>query len=216
VPAAGAEPAAQPVSLPDAVTAANDLSKLDGAQLSAAMATLSASNDPRAVEALKALRGEAATRAERAAKSGPDIENYKSAQTLITEIANSPDLSGVLGRIEGGIGAGMYFSEKENALLSQIEQIRGKAFLDAFEKLKGGGPITDREGIAATNAVTRIQNRFTSVDEYKKALEELRQVFANAEARAAGNPVPYPNAGASPEVGAARVIAVDGRPVGSN
>lgn len=197
VPAAGAEPAAPPVSLPAAVTAANDPSKLDDAQLSAAMATLSTSNDPKAVEALKVLRGEAATRAAAQEKSGPDIENYRSAQTLITEISSNPALSGVLGRFEGGIEAGVYFSEKENALLAQIEQIRGKAFLDAFEKLKGGGPITDTEGRAATNAVTRIQNRFTDVAEYKKALEELRQVFANAEARATGKPVPYPSIGAA-------------------
>lgn len=195
--AVGVEPATPLMPVPSAINAANEPTKLSDDDLALAMTTLSRQDDPRAIEALKVLRGEAAERAARTVEIGPDIENYRSAQTLITEISNNPALSGVLGRFEGGLEAGMYFSEKENALLAQIEQIRGKAFLDAFEKLKGGGPITDTEGQAATNAVTRIQNRFTDVDDYKKALEELRQVFANAEARATGNPVPYPDVGSA-------------------
>jgi len=219
--AGGAEPAAPLMPVPRAINAANEPTKLSDDDLALAMTTLSRQDEPRAIEALKVLRGEAAERAARAIETGPDIENYRSAQTLITDILNNPVLPGVLGRFEGGIGAGWYFSGKENALLAQIEQIRGKAFVDAFEKLKGGGPISDREGVAATNAVTRIQNRFSDVDEYKKALEELRQVFANAEARAIGEPVPYPNigadlAGGSAAAGQAKVIAVDGEPVEGN
>lgn len=56
------------------------------------------------------------------------------------------------------------------------EQVMGTAFLDAFENLKGGGPISDREGQAATSARTRL-GRNISEREYIRAATELRDAM---------------------------------------
>lgn len=55
-------------------------------------------------------------------------------------------------------------------------QVMGTAFLDAFENLKGGGPISDREGQAATAARTRL-DRNISEAEYIRAATELRDAM---------------------------------------
>ncbi|WP_305986469.1 hypothetical protein [Roseibium sp. MMSF_3544] len=69
--------------------------------------------------------------------------------------------------------------------LARLEQLKGKAFLQAFETLKGGGQITEREGLAAQNAIARLQTS-QSDEEFKAALEELRQIVMTARARISG------------------------------
>lgn len=52
------------------------------------------------------------------------------------------------------------------------KQLMGQNFLQAFQSLKGGGPITDIEGQKATDAMSRL-NAAMSADQYKAALDEL-------------------------------------------
>lgn len=56
-----------------------------------------------------------------------------------------------------------------------IDQLQGKAFLEAFESLKGGGQITEMEGKKATDAMARL-NRAQSDAEFVKSLNDLRDV----------------------------------------
>lgn len=67
------------------------------------------------------------------------------------------------------------------------DQLQGKAFLQAFDSLKGGGQITEVEGKKATDAIARL-NTTQSDGEYKVALEELREVIVKGYERAAGKP----------------------------
>jgi hypothetical protein len=67
-----------------------------------------------------------------------------------------------------------------------MDQIKGKAFLQAFESLKGGGQITEVEGKKATDAIARL-NTAQSTPEFKKALMELRDVAVSANARMTGS-----------------------------
>ena len=69
--------------------------------------------------------------------------------------------------------------------LARLEQLKGKAFLQAFESLKGGGQITEREGIAAQNAIARLQTS-QSDEEFKAALVDLKAIVENAKARVTG------------------------------
>lgn len=55
------------------------------------------------------------------------------------------------------------------------EQLKGNAFLQAYQSLKGGGPITDREGAAATAAQSRL-NEAQSEGGYLQALEEMKRL----------------------------------------
>jgi hypothetical protein len=56
------------------------------------------------------------------------------------------------------------------------KQIEGKAFLEAFQALKGGGSITEKEGEKATSAIMRM-NKASSEDEYVAAARELQGIL---------------------------------------
>jgi hypothetical protein len=56
------------------------------------------------------------------------------------------------------------------------EQITGGAFMQAFETLKGGGQITEKEGEKATAAITRM-SLATSEKEYMVAAREFQEVI---------------------------------------
>jgi hypothetical protein len=58
-----------------------------------------------------------------------------------------------------------------------VNQVTSQAFLNAFEQLKGGGAITEREGQAATQAITRLQNQNISIAEALKAMDELQAYY---------------------------------------
>jgi hypothetical protein len=65
-----------------------------------------------------------------------------------------------------------------------LEQIGGKAFLEAFNTLKGGGQITEKEGEKATAAITRLGNRKQSYAGAKQAVAELRAIVKAGASRA--------------------------------
>jgi hypothetical protein len=62
------------------------------------------------------------------------------------------------------------------------KQLEGRVFLEQFEKLKGAGPVTDREGAAATAAAARL-DRAQSPKAYYEALLELEGVFNQTVSR---------------------------------
>ncbi len=63
------------------------------------------------------------------------------------------------------------------------DQLGGQTFLQAFESLKGGGPITDIEGKKATDAIGRM-NLGQSTEEYLRALDDLAEVATAVQQRA--------------------------------
>lgn len=121
------------------------------------------------------------------------IERANTTIELIDSIANDPNLPGITGKIEGRLDpeglSGLAMSQDEVNLAVKVQQLQGKAFLEAFETLKGGGQITEREGQAAQNAIARLQ-RIQSPEEYRKALMELRRIAENGVRRARGETVP--------------------------
>lgn len=78
-------------------------------------------------------------------------------------------------------------------------QITGRAFLEAFETLKGGGAITEAEGTKATQAITRMSASL-SEEEYLKAAREFQGIveagLKRAKAKLQGQ-----RPGATPPVG---------------
>lgn len=62
-------------------------------------------------------------------------------------------------------------------------QVKGGAFLQAFEQLKGAGQITEVEGRKATEAITRM-NKSQSESEYIKAAREFQNVIRSGVQRA--------------------------------
>jgi hypothetical protein len=76
--------------------------------------------------------------------------------------------------------------EKRNFEVAS-SQLEGQAFLQAFESLKGGGHITEIEGVKATQAIGRL-DRTQGEEAYVESLQELRSIIDRGRARAAGVP----------------------------
>ena len=92
------------------------------------------------------------------------------------------------GGFEGVVGAGIpgvrFFEGTQAADFDALlEQVQGGAFLKAFNDLKGGGQITEKEGEKATEAITRL-SRFSSEVEFIRAARELENILAKGEQRA--------------------------------
>jgi hypothetical protein len=76
------------------------------------------------------------------------------------------------------------------------KQLEGKAFLEAFESLKGAGQITEVEGTKATEAIARLSTA-QSEDAYRGALTELKGILEQGKQRSiqragGGNPTAAP------------------------
>jgi hypothetical protein len=104
----------------------------------------------------------------------------------IDAILKHPDLETVTGfsgladpRNWPGINRGFGTSD----VMARIEQLQGASFLEAFEKLKGGGAITEAEGKKAEQAQARLTTAQTD-EAFKTALEDLRAAIEPALERA--------------------------------
>lgn len=78
---------------------------------------------------------------------------------------------------------------------ARIDQVQGKAFLQAFNSLRGGGAITEAEGAKATASLSRLQDLRVGTRAYKEALADLRTeiealVGLARRKAAAGGPAP--------------------------
>lgn len=115
--------------------------------------------------------------AEMQARQMLDIVNGITSHPALTNVVGMPgNVSGFTARL---IGTGLPGSP-ESDFMSRVDQLKGAAFLQAYETLKGGGQITEAEGRKATDAIARMSNLNLSVDDYKKAAQDLREVVNNA------------------------------------
>lgn len=100
----------------------------------------------------------------------------------------------------GGIEAGTGLSAKIPAIPGTEKyafnvankQAQGQVFLQGFEALKGGGVITEVEGLKAEQALARMDTA-QSREDYEAGLKDYREVIHNGMAaayRKAGKPVP--------------------------
>lgn len=96
-----------------------------------------------------------------------------------TGIPPAEALPGILGLIEGRLPAK---TQAEADLLARVDQISGRAFLEAFETLKGAGQITEIEGTKATQALARLQ-RTQSPEAFQEALFEFADIVRRGIAR---------------------------------
>lgn len=98
---------------------------------------------------------------------------------LIGEIMGDPALASITGMIQGRIPP---LSQAGTDLNVKIEQLKSRVFLEAFETLKGGGQITEREGAAAQAAMARL-DRAQSTEEFVSALQELDGILQRGLSR---------------------------------
>lgn len=89
-----------------------------------------------------------------------------------------------LSGFQGGFGlAGLIPGTDTSSFKARLDQLKGGAFLQAYNSLKGGGAITEVEGKKATDAITRM-NTSQSEAEFVKAAQEYRDVISRGVERA--------------------------------
>ena len=102
-----------------------------------------------------------------------------------------PALSSALG-IEGFLRrplSELGLDEDAARVRGRIDQIKGGAFLQAFESLKGGGQITELEGQKAEQAQSRL-NTAQSEEDFREALQEYKFYIDQGVRRLRGEQIP--------------------------
>lgn len=114
--------------------------------------------------------------AESAANLPTDLATADQAITELDALINHPGLSSISGSIDQFRPSWTMGAEGKDAL-ARFNQAKGRAFLQAFGMLKGGGQITEIEGVKAEQAMARM-DRAQSEPEFKQALVEFRDAVA--------------------------------------
>lgn len=99
----------------------------------------------------------------------------------IDKVLEDPNLGWATG-MWGGI-LGSIPGTQTRGTVARMAQLEGQAFLQAFESLRGGGAITEIEGMKATQAIAAL-DRAQSENDYRRALAELKEVVISARGRA--------------------------------
>jgi hypothetical protein len=101
----------------------------------------------------------------------------------ITKLLDSPDIDQITGTSAAinSVLERFNLAPRYSNLMSFVDQLNGINFMEAYQQLKGGGPITDIEGKAATAARTRLQRALKGTPEdLKVALIEVQELFKEA------------------------------------
>jgi len=122
---------------------------------------------------------------------GKVIDDTNFALQTVRSLKNSSGLPAIVGQPfsvskiqKGGLGLLGAVPGTDAADATALwKQIQGQAFLDAFERLRGGGQITVIEGEKATAAKARL-DRAQSIEAITSALNDLEEIFLNAQQRA--------------------------------
>jgi hypothetical protein len=99
---------------------------------------------------------------------------------LLDSLLKHPGLSlgtGATGRVAGNVWGTPAYDFR-----TRLKQIEGRAFLEAYETLKGGGHITEIEGKKATEAKARL-DAAQSEDAFRESIQELSGILQKGRER---------------------------------
>jgi flagellar protein FlgJ len=101
-----------------------------------------------------------------------DISNADQTVTQIDKLLKNEGLSQIVGPLDQFRPSWM-MSDSGRDALARYNQLKGKAFLQAYGMLRGGGQITEVEGQKAQDAMARM-DRAQGEDDFKAALGDFR------------------------------------------
>ena len=104
------------------------------------------------------------------------IKQAERAFTHVKELLTHEGFEDAVGIGLRQLGAGFAPSSQVADWDTRLQQLKDGAFLVAFEELKGGGHITEIEGIKATRAKNRML-AFTSEDAFQRAAEDYLRIL---------------------------------------
>lgn len=115
------------------------------------------------------------------------------ATKTIDDLASDPYLPNMLGPVDSRLPN---LTSDAARVQGKMDQLQGQAFLQAFNSLKGGGAITEVEGLKAEQAIARL-NAAQGESDYLSALNDLKAIIErgrqNARMKAQGGSA-QPNA----------------------
>lgn len=101
-----------------------------------------------------------------------DISNADQTVAQIDQLLKNPGLDDIVGPLDQYRGS-VTLGENGRDALARYNQLKGKAFLQAYGILRGGGPITEVEGAKAQDAMARM-DRSQSEGTFRQALGDFR------------------------------------------
>lgn len=138
-----------------------------------------------AQEIAKTSARETVQRGAEATSNLPKVQaSAANARNMVQGVLDHPGFSSTVGATALP-GARFIPGTKEADFQSRMDQLKGSAFLQAFETLKGGGQITEVEGKKATDAINRMSIS-TSEKEFRQAAQDFLSVVDRAEQNAIG------------------------------
>lgn len=130
---------------------------------------------------------DAKKQSEREANIGTVEENAQNMlNTIDAALEDKPGMEAATGGILGMQGrqsATLPLSAEQRRYQPIVDQIRGQTFLEAFQRLKGGGAITEVEGTKGEAAIARL-NQAQETKDFEAALKELRGIVEKGVERA--------------------------------
>jgi hypothetical protein len=115
-----------------------------------------------------------------------NISAAENAISLVDKALNHKGL-GVATGLSGVIDPRNYVAGQVGKDYKAVQsQLEGKAFLSAFEQLKGGGAISEKEGEKAQQAIARM-SLSQSESEYRQGLKDYKEVLQTGLSRMKGD-----------------------------
>ena len=111
-----------------------------------------------------------------------DIAAGEAALSVLDQIEQSPELGWATGT-SAGLGGNNVPGTGRFDFQNLVDQAKSGAFLIAVQQMRGLGALSNAEGGAATQAITRM-NTATSTEAFKKALADYRAVIETGMNRA--------------------------------
>jgi hypothetical protein len=99
----------------------------------------------------------------------------------IDELIKHPGLDSIVGQFDQ-YRPTWTLSNAGNDALARYKQLKGKAFLQAYQTLRGGGQITEKEGDKAESAMVRM-DRALGENEFRAALSDFRDAVRDGVAK---------------------------------
>ena len=127
---------------------------------------------PKNIAGEVAQRVEGKTAAEKLAAAPGALKSANQMLASIDGIINDPELDNATGLLSFVPVNVPGFNANVRA---RMDQLGGQAFLQAFESLKGGGTITEIEGLKAEKAIARLSTAVKK-EQYVEALNDLKSV----------------------------------------
>jgi len=110
------------------------------------------------------------------------VDNANEAIRLADELIKHPGMKQAVGA-SSMLGIQKIPGTQARDFMNRLDQIKGGAFLEAFNTLRGGGQITEIEGKKATDAIARMDNA-TSEEAFAQAVMDYKNVIQDGVERA--------------------------------